>query len=584
MAAMNKPARGLSKTCRNGIFVLTLALLTGCAGMNMPQSLYSWTPDTPPASESIEVTALIETEHEMSPELVQTWRNLMNTEQNIINYRAAVSNALFEDMNRSKVFAGVTRTPRDRHDLLVKITSRETKKGEHYLFTVAAEVIDPRTGREVLAYQREADLGTSFFANNSHLRKELSRQLADIRTAMLDDFRESGSPGRLAFFSSQPETTVTPPTLPPSPLPNDMAKDTRPPEITLFSPGEDRGLVTIRQEKTDVIGLARDESPVVTVLINDQQAELTPSARGGVKFTATVVLPPETRELTVQAIDQSGNRAVKSLRLERVATPIPAGKEPAGLKPSLWVLAVGVSEYQDPGLNLRYADHDARAIVQALQAQEGKLFAEINTKLLLNADGTRENILDAMSRFLGMASYNDLVLIFIAGHGVKDRQTGSYYFVTHDATPDSLMTRGLLWSTFDEAHKRLANNVSKVMLWLDTCHAGAMNVAMRGLEAGEDLSLALRSAEGTYILTASKPGENSEEDESFRLAHEQAGHGAFTYSLLDGLAGKADMDGDRSISVSELSSYVAKKVPRLTQGRQHPFFRMSGTDMPIFMP
>lgn len=549
--------------------------------------MYQWTPDAIPASGNIDATALIETDHQLSPDLIQTWRNWMNTEQNIINYRAAVSSALFEDMNRSKLFTSVTRMPQERHDMLVKITSTEAKKEEHYMFTVAVQVIVPQSGREVLAYRREADLGTSFFSNNVHLRKELSKQLADIRTAMLGDFNGVESPGHIAFFAPPPEAApAAPPTPQPlatAPPPEAAPGDIRPPEITLFSPREERGLVTFRKKETVVVGLARDEAKVVTVLVNDREAELTPSPQGGANFSATVSLLPEDAELTVQAIDQSGNRAAKTLKIQRIAAEPPAAQEPPGMKPSLWVLAIGVSAYQDSSLNLKYADNDARSIVHTLKEQEGKLFAEINVKLLLNEDGTRENILDAMSKFLGMASYNDLVLIFIAGHGVKDRQTGSYYFVTHDASPDNLMTRGLLWSTFDEAHKRLANNVSKVMLWLDTCHAGAMNVAMRGLEAGEELSLALRSAEGTYILTASKPGENSEEGETFKLEHEKSGHGAFTYSLLEGLAGNADMDGDRSISVAELSSYVAKKVPRLTQGRQHPYFRLSGTDMPIFM-
>jgi len=241
-----------------------------------------------------------------------------------------------------------------------------------------------------------------------------------------------------------------------------------------------------------------------------------------------------------------------------------------------------VSGYRDGNLNLRYADNDARSIARVLKGQEGKLFGEVHYRLLLNEDGTREKILEGMSTFLGMASYDDLVIIFIAGHGVKDKQTGSYYFITHDARPDTLMTRGLLWSTFDEAQRRLSGNVSKVMLWIDTCHAGAMRVAMRGAEAGEELSQALKAAEGTFVLAASKPGEESEESEKFRFTGEEGGHGVFTYALLEGLQDKADMDRDGSVTVSELNGYVAKRVPRLTGGKQHPFFRMSGTDVPLY--
>jgi len=82
-------------------------------------------------------------------------------------------------------------------------------------------------------------------------------------------------------------------------------------------------------------------------------------------------------------------------------------------------------------------------------------------------------------------------------------------------------------------------------------------------------------------LSASKGGEESLENEAFKLDKEDTGHGAFTYIMIEGMSGKANNDGDDYISLNELFQYVAKHVPRLTKGRQHPYFRSEGTDMPF---
>ena len=356
--------------------------------------------------------------------------------------------------------------------------------------------------------------------------------------------------------------------------------DTTPPEMVLFSPRETRGVIINPQQQITVIGFASDTSGIMSVLINGAEAELTP-LQDRVNFKSTVTIRPYDQELKIKVFDNYGNISTKTLSFQReVAQPT---QTTTRAKPNLWILSIGISQYEDSNLNLQYADNDAKAVAEMMKKQEGSLYAEVNYRLLLNENGTRENILRGISKYLGMASYDDLVLIFMAGHGVKDKQTGSYYFLPYDATPDSLMTRGLLWSTFDEAQKRLASNVSKVMLWLDTCHAGAMKVAMRGAEAGEELSQVLRTGEGTFIIAASKPGEESEESKDYRLEGEKKGHGAFTYAVLKGLKMEADVDHDSSVSISELSSYVAKHVPRITKGRQHPYFRLSGTDVPIFI-
>lgn len=240
--------------------------------------------------------------------------------------------------------------------------------------------------------------------------------------------------------------------------------------------------------------------------------------------------------------------------------------------PTLWVLAVGVSRYRQNDLNLRFADGDARAIAAALQKQVGgPLYREARTLVLANDEVTRESILDSMGRFLGQAGPDDVAVIFLAGHGVQDRSTGSYYFLPSTATAKNYVTAGVRMTDFDEMLRVVRRNVRGVVLMLDTCHAGALKLAAPNLSALEDPAARLTASEGFFLLAASKPGEESEE-------RVELGHGAFSYALLEGIGGAADADKDGYLSVTELFGYVTREVASLTGGLQHPYYKIEGTD------
>ncbi len=53
-------------------------------------------------------------------------------------------------------------------------------------------------------------------------------------------------------------------------------------------------------------------------------------------------------------------------------------------------------------------------------------------------------------------------------------------------------------------------------------------------------------------------------------------NGAFTEAVLEALAGNADRDGDRWLSVSELEGYVVRRVRELTGNQQNPRIAVLG--------
>jgi TolB-like protein len=257
---------------------------------------------------------------------------------------------------------------------------------------------------------------------------------------------------------------------------------------------------------------------------------------------------------------------------ERVESAAP------GATSTLWILAIGVSKYEEPALALEFADADAREIARTLRtaARSGR-YREVKSLVLIDREVTRASLLDGLANFLGQAGPDDVAVLFFAGHGVRDLSSGSYYFLPHPARPDNLLTEGLRMTDFDEMLRIVRRNVRAVVVMLDTCHAGAMGTSSSGGSSGgivsaDEMAAQMSAGEGFFLLAASRPGEESKEERGL-------GHGAFTFSILEGLDGRADGDGDGALSVSELFGYVAKRVPALTGGQQHPYHKTEGTDL-----
>lgn len=241
----------------------------------------------------------------------------------------------------------------------------------------------------------------------------------------------------------------------------------------------------------------------------------------------------------------------------------------------LWVVAIGVSRYANPDLDLQFADADASAMADTiLSAARNGPYREVRTLVLTDEEATRDNILSALSRFLGPAGPDDVVVLFLAGHGIRDLVSGSYYFLPAPATADNLLTEGVRMSDLDELLRVVRRNVHALIVMLDTCHAGALGIPSSRLVSSDEMARQMPAGEGFFLLAATKPGEESKEQRTL-------GHGVFTYALLEGLRGAADADRDGALTVSELFGYVARRVPALTEGRQHPYSKVEGTDVPL---
>ena len=238
-------------------------------------------------------------------------------------------------------------------------------------------------------------------------------------------------------------------------------------------------------------------------------------------------------------------------------------------KPDLYLLSIGVSDYQQSGYSLDYAHKDAEGIASVLDRQAGKLYRKIHKRVLIDDKATQNDILDGLDWILKESTQKDLSVIFVAGHGLKD-EGGNYYFLPHDGDPNILRRTGVKWFDFQDVLSRLP---SKVVFLVDTCQSGSVTGKRRGTGDMTDALRELVNAEnGVVVMTASTGKESSQERPEW-------GHGAFTKALIEGLEGKADYDKDNTVDIKEIDLFITQRVKALTNGSQHPT-----TEIPKTMP
>ncbi len=332
-----------------------------------------------------------------------------------------------------------------------------------------------------------------------------------------------------------------------------------------------------------------DSSAVASVTVNGRAARLEPYTRtrgAGVRpGAASAPEPPDdftnasqfeavapagagVTSIVLEAKDAAGNLTRLTIPLRRRSAAVSAG-----FKGRKFALVVGVSKYMyhDARLrNLAYADEDARAVSDFLTQPEGGGFAPEDIRYLENEKATVEAVRAELTGFLPRAGPDDIVFIYLAGHGDSDPNAPqNLYFILHDTKREEMPSTALPMTELQEVIVRQLR-ARRVVAFIDTCHSAGLTgekPTARGVENNliNLYASKLFAETGRAVITASDVSELSEEDASWG-----GGHGAFTWALLEGLRGAADEDADRYITAGELFGYVSGRVRSLTRFRQNP--------------
>lgn len=230
------------------------------------------------------------------------------------------------------------------------------------------------------------------------------------------------------------------------------------------------------------------------------------------------------------------------------------------IKPKLYILAIGVSKYEDKNLTLQFAAKDAKDFAESLLKEKGGLYRDVVVKILTDEKATRDEIIDGFDWITKETTSNDVAMVFMAGHGIND-SGGVYYYLPVNANLERLRRTGV---PFTEMKNTVTSLAGKTILFIDTCHAGNVMGARAVAPDITGIVNELASAENGAVVFASSTGRQySFEDPNW-------GNGAFTKAAVEGIEGKADYAGKGKITINMLDLYISERVKELTQGKQTP--------------
>jgi tetratricopeptide (TPR) repeat protein len=238
-----------------------------------------------------------------------------------------------------------------------------------------------------------------------------------------------------------------------------------------------------------------------------------------------------------------------------------------------WAIVVGISEYKDESLNLKYAHRDAEALYELLLTPSGGGFEPEHVFKLVNEEATTANITRALRSFLKKPAKEDIVLIYFACHGAPDvDRPGIVYLLTHDVDRKDISGTALPMREIDLS---LRENLlaERVIILADTCHSAAIGGGIGRRDASDNSAVVNsylrevgKSRGGVALLTSAEANEVSFEDAKWG-----DGHGVFTHYLLEGMKGAADRSPKNGVvTVGELFEYVRENVQQATGNKQHP--------------
>jgi peptidoglycan/xylan/chitin deacetylase (PgdA/CDA1 family)/uncharacterized caspase-like protein len=231
-----------------------------------------------------------------------------------------------------------------------------------------------------------------------------------------------------------------------------------------------------------------------------------------------------------------------------------------------WALVVGIDAYQK-WPRLGHAVADARSVRDALV---GLGWKQENIVTLLDGEATRARMLAALGDDLAdgrRVAHEDRVVVFFAGHGMTRKLPNGKnlgYIVPVDADTKNPQAEAISMTNFQDASEAIP--AKHVFFVMDACYGGLALTRGGGAAAQGDrrkyfLEVTRRGAR--EVLTAGGADEPVADNGP-------GGHSIFTWTLLQGLQGKADLDNDGVVTATELGAYVGPAVSTLS--RQTPAF------------
>lgn len=243
----------------------------------------------------------------------------------------------------------------------------------------------------------------------------------------------------------------------------------------------------------------------------------------------------------------------------------------SGPSPKDWGLIIGIENYNRLPM-VEFARKDALIVRDYFNRVLG--VPEENIISLIDSDASKAQIEGYLKTYIPRNLSQDATLyVYFAGHGMPGIQKGEPYLVPYDADTRFIEQTGYKLLTFYQDLNQLG--LEHVYVFLDACFTGvaarAADLLIKGARPVMFHVEKVRPPSSSIIsINATSIGQISN-------AFPEKGHGLFTYYLLRGLRGEADMDDDGWTSVKEVYGYVHRNVSRESR-------RIQQEQTPVIMP
>jgi hypothetical protein len=259
--------------------------------------------------------------------------------------------------------------------------------------------------------------------------------------------------------------------------------------------------------------------------------------------------------------------------------------------PHGYALLVGVGATPDyPAWSLPVTVKDVKAIRAILTNPNLCGYLDDHIRLLHDQTATRAEILAGLAwlKERVAADPNATALVYYAGHGWLEKDSGRYFLIQNDVIPFNIPGSALAAEEFTAALREV--QARRLLVALDCCHAQGMATSrvlsgtpklppgLAQTAPTEGLIGALKQGEGRAVITSSRGSQLSWERSDGSL-------GVFTHHLIEAFQGAGNKPRDKVVRLSNLMNHLSQAVPasvkQMCAGEQVPFFDTATEDFPV---
>jgi hypothetical protein len=367
----------------------------------------------------------------------------------------------------------------------------------------------------------------------------------------------SGADHTNAFFSyvsalsPSDETGVAP----------DLNIDT--PTLPITFPNGSRS-VTVR-----IKGSAGASSGIATLNINNKPI---PNIGRSLSFSfeESVEIARGENSVVIEAIDKKENRRSVTIPVLYPAT----GPQKLRVSGERFAVLIGISRFGSASegfLPITAAAADARLLADTLQ-EHG--FRNENIRLLADEQATTEQLRSAFGDFTARAKPQDLLVVFVATHGVHDPLAPERVYLAGAETQRKALRETAIEISELQLLLNRALRSRHALLFFDVEHPLGPEWSFPGKPVIDSHLLSLfNGSAAPSVLVSTSAGQESQQRQDAGTSR-----GIFAAALGKAFSGSADVNHDGVLTPRELCAYVSEAVRNTSGGQQSPQYRFADTE------